>query len=187
MVSYDDSMRLVLCCRKGDKQSLGELAQLVQERFRGYLCRMTSDDDTAGDVLQEVLLTVIRRIKQLRNPDRFWSWVAAIARNKVQENFRRSYTRARGEDVFRLRSAVQRRCDFQIRIEQREALRQLYLAGQNLGRLYAEVFELRCFKNMSYQEIAGVTGCDCKNVYVRFHRARKLLCERFGSDMDEYF
>jgi RNA polymerase sigma factor (sigma-70 family) len=187
MVSYNDSKRLVLCCQKGDRQSLGELAQLVRERLWGYLCRMTSDDDTAGDVLQEVLLTVLLRIKQLRSPDRFWSWVSAIVRSKVQENFRRSYSRARGENEFRLRSAAQQQCDFQIRIDQREALRQLYLAGQNLGGLYAEVFELRCFKSMSYQKIAGVMECDCKNVYVRFHRARKLLCERFSSDMDEYF
>lgn len=186
MVSYDDSVYLVLCCQKGDRRSLAELAELVQERLWGYLCKMTSDADAAGEVLQEVLLTLICRIKQLRSPERFWSWIMAVARSKVQENFRRRSTRQKFEKELRLRSGV-RQVDFQIQVEQREALRQIYLVGQELNELYAEIFALRCFENLSYQEIADITGCGRKNVYVHFHRARKHLCKRFGLGMDEYF
>jgi RNA polymerase sigma-70 factor (ECF subfamily) len=186
MVSYDDSIYLVLCCQKGDRRSLAELAELVQERLWGHLCKMTSDGDAAGDVLQEVLLTLICRIKQLRNAESFWPWIMAVARSKVQESFRSKSTRQKFEKELRLRSGV-RQVDFQIQIEQREELRQIYLAGQELNRLYAEIFVLRCFGNLSYQEIADITGCGHKNVYVHFHRARKHLCKRFGSGMDEYF
>lgn len=187
MVSYDDSVRLVLCCQKGDRQSLGKLAQLVQQRFWGYLCKKTSNDDTAADILQEILLTVVLKIKQLRNPERFWSWVTAVARSKVQENFRRSDSRSRGEDEFGRNSSVNRRRDFRIQIEHREALRKIYLACKDLRGSYATVFELRCFKNMSYSEIVDVTGYDLKNVYIRFHRARKFLCKRFRIGVNEFF
>lgn len=189
MVSYDDSVHLVLCCRKGDRRSLERLAQLIQERLRGYLRRMISNEDVAEDVLQEVLLAVVLRIKHLRSPERFWPWVVTIARNKVQDHFRKEHIRTHAENEFRLRTRhkARSRRGFQVHIEQREALRRIYLAKQKLSEMYAEVFELRCFKGISYPKIAGIIGCTRSNVYVCFHRARKLMCERFSSGMEEYF
>jgi RNA polymerase sigma-70 factor (ECF subfamily) len=189
MVSYDDSVDLVLCCQRGDRQSLGILAERVQGRLFGYLCRITSSDDAAWEILQDVLLTVVVKIKQLCRADRFWPWVRAITRRKVQDYFRANYMRRQAEAEFKLRSGRLGEChsSFQVRMERREVLRRIYTAKQELSKAYAEVFELRCFAGLSYSEIAAVTGSDCRNARLRFHRARKALCERFGPNIEEHF
>ncbi len=69
----------VLRAQCGDKEALDELLRSVQRLLYGYLCRMMGDRSLAEDVLQEVLLTVYRQLKDLRDPSLLRPWVFRIA------------------------------------------------------------------------------------------------------------
>ena len=189
MVSYDSQSDLVLSCQDGDRDSLGKLAQIVSQRLWRYLCKLTSDDDIAGDILQEVLLTMIQKINQLRNPDKFWPWVKTVASSKVKEYFRKNHIRIRAEKELKLiyLQNIQQRCNFQTQLSQREILRKIYYAKESLGNIYSEVFRLRCFAGMSYQEISVIMESSDQNTCVRFHRAKMLMREKFNKSIREYF
>jgi len=49
---------------------------------------MALKDDLTEDLIQEVLLEMIRSLRNLRNVARFWPWLLRIAHTKVADHFR---------------------------------------------------------------------------------------------------
>ena len=78
----------------GSRASMGRLAVIVWERLYPFVLRTTLNHDVTEDILQETLLTVIRKITSLRESRRFWSWVYRVAWSKIQDNLRRHRLRS---------------------------------------------------------------------------------------------
>ena len=53
--------------RSGDQAAMGRLAVLVWEQLYPFVFRTTLDRDATEDVLQETLLTMLRRLDSLRD------------------------------------------------------------------------------------------------------------------------
>ncbi len=70
---------LVVACQLGDRRALDRLFARHHAALGYYLRRMLNRDDVL-DVQQDVWLTVIRRIGQLREPAAFAVWLYQIAR-----------------------------------------------------------------------------------------------------------
>lgn len=70
---------LVLRAQAGDRVALEQLLRLCQERLRPYVATMLGDHDRASDVMQELLLTVYRKLGGLKEPKAFWGWARRIA------------------------------------------------------------------------------------------------------------
>lgn len=71
--------RLVLLAQAGDRAALDRLLQCVQRDLYHYLRRLTGRPSLAEDVLQEVLFTVFRKLRWLRDPELFRTWCYRIA------------------------------------------------------------------------------------------------------------
>src|SRR5580765_4942267 len=71
----------------GDQDAFARLyadyARLVHAILLGRIPRRDVDD-----LVQEVFLTVFRRIRELRDPAAFGGWIAAIARNRATDHMR---------------------------------------------------------------------------------------------------
>jgi len=68
--------RWVLLAQAGDREALDRLLRSVQLDLYHHLRRLTGRRALAEDVLQEVLLTVYRKLRWLREPELFrpWCW-----------------------------------------------------------------------------------------------------------------
>jgi RNA polymerase sigma-70 factor (ECF subfamily) len=150
---------------------------------------MAGNEDLARDILQEVLLTVVRRVRHLKEPESFWQWVVTIARNKMRDYYRRNYARSQAENEFRLRfqNKIKQQGGYEAKRERREALQDIYVLAQKLDRMYSQIIELRCLEGRSYSEIAEITGISSRNSCVRLHRARQILCEKLDKRAGECF
>jgi RNA polymerase sigma-70 factor, ECF subfamily len=110
----------------------------------------------AEDVAQEVFCRVYRKIRTLREPDRFRSFIYTAALRLLQSELHRRKVRAW---IFFERPEL---LDLQgcepLDIESRDLLRKLYAALDRLGPRDRIVFVLRRVESMSIEDIAAHLG-----------------------------
>lgn len=70
---------LVLRAQSGDREAMDRLLKTCQGELFGFLVKMLRDHSDAEDALQATLLQVTKKLRWLREPDYFRSWVFRIA------------------------------------------------------------------------------------------------------------
>jgi RNA polymerase sigma-70 factor (ECF subfamily) len=138
--------------------------------IRGILLGMVPRSDV-DDLIQEVFLQAMRRLKSLREPGSFGSWLAAIARNRAKD-FHRG---AKGSDDLSEELAVS---DPPLA----EAISVLRVI-RKLPEAYRETLILRFVEGMTGPEIAELTGMTPGSVRVNLHRGMKLLREQLSAEV----
>jgi len=168
--------------RSGDRTDLGRLAMLVWERLYPYVFRTTASRDATEDILQETLLTMLRRLGSLRDGRRFWPWIYRIAWSKIQDRLRDRQLRSRHETaVGQWGEAAERwqggtdPLDAQVR---EETLQQVWAALARLDHRQRDILQLRCYDDLPYREIAARTQTSPQTARLHFHRAKKSLKAR---------
>ena len=172
--------------RSGSRTGMDRLASMTWERLYPFVFRLTWNHDLTEDILQETLLAVVKEVNALRDTRRFWPWVHRIARNKIQDNFRRSKLQDSGKTVLRSRSGDVKTngdiLDAKIREEKLQRLRTLI---EQLNRQHRDVLRLRYYEQMPYTEIASMTRTTPEKARARFHRARKRLKAQLLEDTEQ--
>jgi len=172
--------QLVRQAQLGDRQSLDRLAEAVAPRLQAYLYRLTLNHDLAQDLLQETLLKMVERIKELEHPERLWAWLFRTALGQVQHYYR---DRARAQAI-EISARSRRRMSAYLAEDHEDGLsyamrRELCEATVDaMARLqltYRNVLSLRCFEQMSYAEIAEALECKELRARVLFFRAKRSL------------
>jgi RNA polymerase sigma-70 factor (ECF subfamily) len=165
--------------RSGGQAGMSRLAVLVWERLYPFVFRTTQNRDATEDILQETLLTMLRRLSSLRDGQRFWAWIYRIAWSKIQDRVRDRRLRSLHETTVRERGEAEG-ClagdgdplDVQVR---EETLQQVSAAITRLNHRQRDILQLRCYEELPYTEIAARTRTSPDKVRVRFHRAKKSL------------
>ena len=87
--SDKQELRYVLYAQAGDRAALDALLQRVQEPLYRYVYHLVGSQALAEDVLQEVFLTIYRKLKWLREPELFRSWAFRIATREAFKQLKR--------------------------------------------------------------------------------------------------
>ena len=171
--------------RSGGQGALGRLAVLVWERLYPFVLRTTQDRDATEDIIQETLLTMLRRLGSLRDGERFWPWIYRIAWSRVQDRVRDRRLASRHETTVRRQTQADdclSGADDPLAAQVREeTLQQVSAAITRLNRWQRDVLQLRCYEELPYTEIAARTRTSPEKARVRFHRAKKSLQARLVS------
>ena len=104
MNAENDHLALLADVQAGDRESMDRLAILVRERLYPFAFRTTANHDVAEDVLQETLVSMLRGVESLRDPERFWPWLYRIAWNKIQDTRRRRRLESNAEDALSMKA-----------------------------------------------------------------------------------
>ncbi len=96
-LEYTESVeaQLVAAARSGDRDAYGRLYDRFAPMVHGLLLARVPRSDV-DDLVQDVFLQAMRRLASLRDADAFGGWLAAIARNRARDHWRR------GEDTVEL-------------------------------------------------------------------------------------
>ena len=170
---------LVEACRRGEALALERLVSRFQHDVFGAVLRLVRDRETALELTNAIFFKVHQNLDAYDASRPLRPWLLRIATNEAL-NWLRSRRREReqvlgseasdvalaqvpaGEDPEAAALAAEQRK------EVREAL-------ARLPDHYRLVLTLRFFNDLSYQEIAGLTGQDANTVGVQLLRARQLL------------
>ena len=169
-------VELVEKARRGDKQSLNELAALARERLQVYVYRLTQNQDLSQEIVQESLFEMCRVLGKLKQTERFWSWLYGIATNKLHRHHRteRALRNAAASEERRRGPMKERQGGLESLVS--EELRQIVSkAMQKLRTRHKAVLVMRCYDDMSYAEIADSMGCTEFSTRMLFVRAKRAL------------
>jgi RNA polymerase sigma factor (sigma-70 family) len=84
----DDIAELVEAARGGDRVAFGELYVRFARTVHGILLARGPGADV-DDLVQDVFVIALQRLRTLRDAKAFGGWLAAIARNRAADQWRR--------------------------------------------------------------------------------------------------
>lgn len=165
----------------GDKQAFALLMQRYTGAVFGLCYRMLGNAQDAEDAVQEIFLRAYSRLDSFDRTRKFSTWLLSIASNYCIDRLRRRRMNWLTLDdvAFSLpsdkpgpeRSALE---------NERRAIVQDAL--QRLPENYRLVTVLRYLSDLSYDEIAQVTGLPESTIKTRLYRARAMLAESLGAE-----
>ena len=170
MDSGKELENIVLRCKGGDKESFERLFELYQPRLKYYIRRLDTTNTGTEDILQDIWITVFRKICKLKENQSFPVWLYRIARNEV-------YGRSRqGEKFVKLPEDENHPhySDEKNEFSAEDAER-LHKALNKIQPYHREVLTLSFIEQMSYQQIAEVVGCSIGTVRSRIFYAKQSL------------
>lgn len=169
---------LILRCQQGDEAAFEALIRTHERKVYALCRRMCRNEDDALEAAQDVFLAVWRGIGSFREDAAFSTWLYRLATNACLDILRRE--KKRGGDVslddeearLDVADTAPRPEEAAERAETRRMVREGLLA---LPDDYRQVLLLRETEQLSYQEIADVTGLELGTVKSRISRARLAL------------
>jgi len=161
---------LVLRCQVGDEAAFEELFDLYNVRVLYYLRRLVGTTGEAEDVMQEVWVRILRRIGTLREPTALRTWIYRIAHNLAVERLRRRGREVAFDDLAEVPEVTE---DLEV-VDPVDGPA-LHRALDRTSPAHRAVLTLRFMNELSYREIADVTGCSLGTVKSRLHFAKRSL------------
>jgi len=164
--------KIVRRCRRGERAAFEELFEIYQPRLKYYLRRLNDGSANTDDTLQDIWLSVFKKIRKLKDTRSFAVWLYRIARNKVYDDFRRKerFVKLPKEDEFPVSGSDEP-------VFGADDAEKLHRAMDKLKPYHREVLTLCFVERMSYQSIADVIGCSIGTVRSRIFYAKKSLRE----------
>ncbi len=173
---------LMLRVQDGDTECFDVLVERYKVRLFNYLFRLTQDRDAAEEVAQEAFVRAFIHAGKYRTIARFSTWLYTIATNIVRNRLR---AKSRAPRIYSLWSRFgsdddeEHRVDIvdpartpEDRLNDRELSEVINRAIEQIPEKYREAFVLREINQLSYEEIAAVTGLKLGTVRSRINRAR---------------
>lgn len=179
--------QLITAYAAGDNAAFDTLLLRHKDRLFTYIYQMVRDSDLADDIFQETFVKVIMTVKQGRYQDmgKFSAWVTRIARNLVIDSFRAEKSEAtistdnEDIDILNRRELSENTIeDAMIDLQIEEDIRSLV---DRLPQVQKEVLMMRYYQDLSFKEIASITGVSINTALGRMRYAilnlRKLAKE----------
>lgn len=174
--------RLIARARSGDADSVRELWQANRRWVAGILLAFKSRDAELEDLLQEVAMTMVRKIETLREPEAFRPWLRAVAINAARLDARTRNRRPEGRPRPLIAEPDAGEESIDIAQARRDEGKRLLEMVLDLPEAYREPLLLRSVKGMSYREISAITTLPETTIETRIARGRRMLRERVRSE-----
>jgi RNA polymerase sigma-70 factor (ECF subfamily) len=176
---------LMLRVQDGDTDCYDVLVERYKVRLFNYLYRLTNNRDEAEEIAQEAFVKAYIHADKYKTIAKFSTWLYTIATNLVRNRIR---SRSRAPQLVSLwtrgwNDSEEERM-LEIEDPQRtpdEAMNDAELSSvinQAIAKIparYRESFVLREINELSYEEIAAVTGLKLGTVRSRINRARNFF------------
>lgn len=170
--------QLVEQARLGKREAFAEIYTRHKDSVYNYCLRFMKDPDSAKDVLQETFLRMHGGLDGMRDGMVLRVWLLGIARNFALNSIRKSKRMEALTDE--PTTADDSPFESLVRDEQSRTVKFLI---ELLNPALREVIVLREYEELSYREIAMVTGLSEENVKIRIYRARKAISSALKKEM----
>jgi len=158
-----------------DKRALKLLYMRHHDRVRRFVTRLTGNESTAEEVVNEVFLEAWRHAGEFEGRSQVATWLMSIARFKAISECRR-----RSEAQLDERSAaiIEDPSDTPaVSMDKRERGDILQRCLAKLTPLHREVINLIYYQGKKIEEVARSTGAPVNTVKTRMHHARLRMSE----------
>ena len=156
-----------------NNEACEKLYEAYYMRVFSYAMTMAGDRHLAEEITQETFFRAFTKLNSFRGESDEVTWLCAIAKNLFTDEKRRQSRAGTMPE-----EAVSREKGAEQAAVERDASFRVHLALHGLEEPYREVFELRVFGELSFQQIGRIFARTENWARVTFHRARAKLKER---------
>ncbi len=180
--------QLVKAYVQGNNEAFDTLLKRHQDRIYNYIVRIIKNEDIANDIFQETFVKAILTIKQGRYTEngKFPAWISRIAHNLIIDYYRQEKSEniqsadLDDVDVLNRKELCEETIEDAIITEQiRDDVKYLI---KELPYLQREVLTMRYYQNLSFKEIAELTGVSINTALGRMRYAilnlRRIATEK---------
>ncbi|MFT3744712.1 MAG: sigma-70 family RNA polymerase sigma factor [Pyrinomonadaceae bacterium] len=175
---------LIVNAVNGRTDGFEELVRRYQRPITSYVFRMLGDYDLSLDVTQEVFIKVYNSLTKYSPEYKFSTWLYRIAHNAAVDHMRRNSVTPQSLETENADGS------YQIQLESRgsspeqdrersEWRTEIDSVIKCLPPAYRDLIVLRHSRDLSYDEIAEITGLPLGTVKNRLFRAREMMREMF--------
>lgn len=170
---------LIALVTRGDEPAFNRLVQRYKDPLTSFAFRFLGDGDEADDIVQETLVRVYRNASSFDLSMKFSTWIYTIAANLARTRARRRSLgrfirlgfsqEGQPRDLPSSAPLPDEEADAALREEE------VHRAIQKLPLEFREVIVLRDIQELSYEEIAAITGKSVGTIKSRISRGRERL------------
>jgi RNA polymerase sigma factor (sigma-70 family) len=157
------------------------LVRKYQQRIYGHIRKMVIDHDDADDVTQEVFVKIFKNIHKFREDSHLFTWIYRIATNEcltfLQQKKRR-FLLPLGD----VESELMDKLSNSPYISGDDVQLTLQKALLKLPVKQRLVFNMKYFDDLSYEEIAAITGTSVGALKASYHHAVKKIEDLLKQD-----
>ena len=171
-----DKLNLIIQAKKGNKQALISLIKSEENNIYSTLYYLKQDENELSDIMQDVLLKMTLKIKTLKNPQYFKTWLNRIILNSYYDylrKFKRKSDYFKNEEISAnledgkpspLGGILEKELDYIIK-----------KSINSLPNHYKIPIALREIQGLSYEDISTITNISIGTVKSRIARARGII------------
>ncbi|MBN1348887.1 sigma-70 family RNA polymerase sigma factor [candidate division KSB1 bacterium] len=166
--------KLVSLFQAGDVNAFEALYHRYSRSLVNFMMRMLHDEHRAEDLFQDIFIKLLEMPEIYQNKARFKIWLYRVAMNRCLNDIRNR--KKRREHAVRIAESLPKNQvtndrqlnQIEAKIEIRQALAQLPAEQQ-------AALILKYYQNLTYPEIAEISGCPVGTIKSRLHYAIENL------------
>ena len=152
-----------------------KMYQIYYMQVYSFTMNIVRDGDAAEEITQETFCRVIKS-KGFRGESDISTYLCSIARNIAMDMYRRK------KDTCEIKEESISEENIEKGLVNKEEALKIHIIIHDLKEPYKEVFQLRCFGELSYKEIAAVFGKSESWARVTYHRAKLMIREEMKNE-----
>ena len=169
---------LALLYVDGDNRAFDELLARNQQKLFNYIMFMVHDQELANDVFQDTFVKIIVKLQEGSYTDsgKFSYWMVRIAHNIIMDMFRVHRNEPVIEpnaenDLSNLKSSEVMELNCEMQMVNSQIMRDVRHMMDMLPAAQREVVYMRMYQDLSFKEIADITGVSINTALGRMRYA----------------
>lgn len=181
---------LVLAFRNGDLQAYVDLVRKYTQKVHNLAFRITRNLEDTEEIVQDVFVTVYKKIDKFECKAAFSSWLYRITANtafmKLRKRKQFNVVSLEDDNENSLENLIGDVDNGDYRSYQHQVREVIEKALSMMPEEYRAIFVLRDFDGLSNQDVADILGITVPAVKSRLHRSRLMLRKKLGRFYAEY-
>jgi len=165
----------------GNEIAFNKLVNKYQSRIYWHARKMMGNHEDADEITQEVLIILYQKLHTFNFNSSLFTWIYKIISrrsiNLINKKKIKNFFSLSDEN-----NEVTENYDMIKNIDDKEKLRRLDLILQKLPARQREVFLLRHFEELSYEEISKITGKSVGGLKANYFHALNKVLEKFKNE-----
>ena len=166
----------------GVERLFNEIVKDYSERVYWHVRRFVNNHEDADDLVQEIFLKIWTALPSFRGEAQLFTWIWRIATNETLNWIRREKVRA-ALRFTSIDAEMERRIDSDPFFDGDAADRALSKAVAKLPEKQRQVFILRYYDEMPYEQMSEVLGTSVGALKASYHIAQEKVRAALGRDL----
>ncbi|HKI77905.1 MAG TPA: RNA polymerase sigma factor [Ignavibacteriaceae bacterium] len=182
MADSSNDFELVRKFTEGDESAFNKIVLKYQQKIYWHARRMTGNHLDADEVVQEVLMVMFEKLKDFKFQSSLYTWIYRVTSTRSINfiNKRKIKQILSFEDQGQ--DSIKNKEDIIADIETKEKLEKLERILQKVPPRQREIFILKNYEQLTYEEMAEVTGKSIGGLKSNYFQAMKKIMKMVKED-----